>query len=137
MQWCRDSFILTDDRPLTAAHSTFELLQSTYWAHKRPMEVVEKLLRNSLCFFLLRETNHVGFARVITDYATTSWLCDVVLDSRYRSNGLGSWMMQCVLEHPGIAHTQFALQTGTAHDFYRRLGFCGNDALMSTPVDYL
>ena len=137
MRWQRDAFVFTNDPPLTATESTYELLQTTYWAHTRPMTVVEKILRNSLCFFLLHESDHIGFARVITDSATTSWLCDVVLDSRYRNNGLGLWMMRCVMRHPDLVQTQFALQTGTAQDFYRRLGFCGSDALMSTPVDYL
>lgn len=45
--------------------------------------------------------------------------------------------MQCVMQHPDLVETQFALQTADAHEFYRRLGFSENDALMSTRVDYL
>lgn len=137
MNWHRDSFLLTTDAKPSSVLDTFELLQSTYWAHKRPLNVVEKMLSNSLCFYLLESDQQVGFARVITDYTTTSWLCDVVIDVEHQSAGLGSWMMQCVFEHPEIRETQYVLQTGTAHKFYQQLGFSRHESLMSTPVDYL
>lgn len=137
MRWVRDSFVLTDEPTESLVADTFRLLQTTYWSHKRPMEVVGRMIENSLCFALFSEEQQVGFARVITDYATTSWLADVVISESLQGQGLGSWVMQCVLEHPTIADTQFVLQTGTAHEFYKQLGFEKSEALMSTPVDYL
>ncbi len=137
MEWRRDQFRLTTQPTELSSTRTFELLQATYWGHKRPLELVEKLLENSLCFFLLDSDKQIGFARVISDFATTSWFSDVVLDDDYQNQGLGSWMVQKILSYPEIAGTQFALQTGTAQEFYKRLGFASNDALMSTPVDYL
>ena len=95
------------------------------------------MLHSSLCFFLRSGEQQIGFARVITDGVTTSWLADVVLSEQFQNDGLGSWMMECVMAHPDIAETQFALQTGSAHAFYKRLGFAQNEALMSTAVDYL
>ena len=100
MEWRRDRFLLTNEEPPEVLASTFSLLQTTYWSHVRPIEVVEKVLRTSLCFFLLDDENHIGFARVVTDYATTSWLSDVVLDANYRNDGIGTWMMQCILHTP-------------------------------------
>lgn len=137
MIWHRDSYLITNDRHSTAIKDTFELLQSTYWAHRRPLETVEKILEHSLCFFLIQESTQIGFARVITDYASTSWLADVVIAENSQNQGLGNWMMDCVLHHPDIRHTQFVLQTGSAHEFYQRLGFRPHESLLSTPVDYL
>ena len=137
MRWQRDNLVLTDEPTKTIIEDTHAMLQATYWSHKRSLEVVEKAIANSLCFVLLFGEKQVGFARLITDYATTSWLADVILADELQGNGIGTWMMECVMRHPAVADTQFVLQTGSAHAFYERLGFAGNDALMSTPVDYL
>jgi len=137
MEWKRDRFRLTTQSTELSAARTFSLLQATYWGHKRPLELIEKILENSMCFFLLDGDQQIGFARVISDFATTSWLSDVVLDDDYQNQGLGSWMVQQILNHPEISGTQFSLQTGTAQEFYKRFGFSSNEFLMSTPVDYL
>ena len=137
MRWQRDDLVLTDEPTPTIVKDTHAMLQTTYWSHKRSLDVVEKAIANSLCFVLLRDDKQVGFARLITDYATTSWLADVILADELQGCGVGTWMMQCVIQHPDVAETQFVLQTGSAHTFYERLGFAGNEALMSTPVDYL
>jgi GNAT superfamily N-acetyltransferase len=137
MRWTRDNLILTDEPTSTCVEDTYRLLQATYWAHTRPIEVVERILDRSLCFFLLDDDRQVGFGRVISDFVTTSWIADVVLEATCQNQGVGSWMMRCVLEHPSIKDTQFALQTGSAHDFYERLGFARRETLMSTAVDYL
>ena len=55
------------------------LLKMTYWADKRSMEQVSKSVANSSCYgvYLDDEKKLIGFARVISDYATTYYLCDV------------------------------------------------------------
>ena len=109
MEWRRDQFRLTTQPSKQSAIRTFELLKATYWGHKRPLERVEKVLENSMCFFLLDGDQQIGFARVISDFATTSWLSDVVLDDDYQNQGLGSWMIQQILCHPEISETQLRL----------------------------
>ena len=61
------------------------LLKSTYWADKRSDEQIEKSIQNSSCYriYLEDEEKLAGFARVISDYATTYYLCDVVIDAEY------------------------------------------------------
>lgn len=137
MEWRHEKFLVTDHQPEDAVESTFQLLQSTYWSHKRPRDVVKQIIDNSLCFYVLDEALQIGFGRVITDFTTTSWIADVVLADGYKNSGIGSWLMKCVMSHSQLSHTQFVLQTGTAHQFYQRLGFSNNKALMSTSVDYL
>ena len=62
------------------------LLKMTYWADNRSRETIEKSVRNSSCFGLYAgETKKlVGFARVISDYATTYYLCDVIIDPAFQ-----------------------------------------------------
>lgn len=68
------------------------LLKMTYWADKRTVEQIEKSIHNSSCYGVYMEDEHklVGFARVISDYATTYYLCDVIIDHDYQHNGLGT-----------------------------------------------
>ncbi len=68
------------------------LLKMTYWAENRPLETIEKSMRNSACYgiYLDAEEKLVGFARVISDYATTYYLCDVIVDKAYQHMGLGT-----------------------------------------------
>ena len=54
------------------------LLKTTYWAAGRSNEQIEKSVLNSSCYgvYLEDERKLVGFGRVISDYATTYYLCD-------------------------------------------------------------
>ncbi|ENH95525.1 GCN5-like N-acetyltransferase, partial [Gracilibacillus halophilus YIM-C55.5] len=56
-------------------------------------------------------------------------LLDVVIDENYRRNRLGYWLMECILEHPKIKYTCFALATKDAHDFYKQFSFKENECM--------
>jgi ribosomal protein S18 acetylase RimI-like enzyme len=101
------------------------LLRMTYWADTRPVEVIEKSLRNSSCYgvWLEEEDKLVGFARVISDYATTYYLCDVVIDEAYRCRGLGTALLSYVESLPQYAGLRGILITRDAHALYRKFGF--------------
>lgn len=134
MEWERNEFLLTDDSRRVDAERTFALLNSTYWAVRRPKDVVLNLIPHSLCFTLIHGKVQIGFGRAVTDYTVFSWIADIVVDSAYRSQGLGKWMMDCIAAHPAIRHTQMVLQTRDAHSLYEKYGFYSNPALMSTRV---
>ena len=137
MEWCKDDLVLTDNDERVDVHRVYELLQPTYWAARRSLETVERLVRNSLCFSLVDQKAQVGFARVVTDFAAFSWLADFVIDPMHRGKGYGEWMLGHILEHPAIKDTQFVLQTRDAHSLYEKFGFRHSSALMSTPVTNL
>lgn len=102
------------------------LLQSTYWAATRPREITERSLRSSLCFGLYepREGRLIGLARVVTDYVTFAWLCDVILEEAYRGHGLGTWMLETVLSAPSVRGvSRWILAKRDAHEVYARHGF--------------
>jgi GNAT superfamily N-acetyltransferase len=134
MQWERDRFVVTDDSSRIDPARTYELLQSTYWGVRRPRVVVERMIEKSMCFGLFLGSAQIGFGRAVTDYTVFSWIADIVVDSSYRGQGLGKWLMQCMVAHPAIGGTQMVLQTRDAHALYEKYGFCKSPALMSTPV---
>ena len=83
------------------------LLKQTYWADKRSQEQVVKSMCNSQCYGVYLEEQNIlaGFARVITDFATTYYLCDVIIDAKYKNNGLGTALIayiQSLPEYQGL-----------------------------------
>ena len=96
------------------------LLKTTYWANKRSLETIEKSMRNSSCYgvYLDEEQKLIGFARVISDGATTYYLCDVVIDAAYRGKGLGKALISHIVSRPEYAGLRGLLLTKDAHGLY-------------------
>ena len=66
----------------------------------------------------------MGFARVITDFATIAYLGDVFVVDEYRGRGLSKWMMECITQHPALQGLRrWILLTRDAHGLYRQFGF--------------
>jgi len=123
MRWEFTGYELTDETTRLDLDAVTALLQSTYWAADRPRSVMERSLQNSLCFGLFHEAVQVGFARVVSDFATVGYLCDVVIADGHRGKGVGKWMLNCILEHPQLKGCRIDLFTKDAQEFYRAFGF--------------
>jgi GNAT superfamily N-acetyltransferase len=101
-------------------------LTRSYWSPGIPIGVVERALRNSLCFGAYESASgaQVGLARVVTDYATFAYLCDVYVLEEHRGFGLGKRMMREVMAHPALAGARrIMLATRDAHGLYAGFGF--------------
>lgn len=112
------------------------LLKTTYWAENRSAETIEKSVRNSACYgvYVDGEDTLVGFARVISDCATSFYLCDVVVDEKYRHGGLGTALVSHIVSSPAYAGLRGILITRDAHSLYRKFGFeILNDRAMVRP----
>ena len=101
------------------------LLKMTYWADRRQAEQIEASLRNSSCYgvYLEDEDKLVGFGRVISDYATTYYLCDVIIDPDYQRRGLGTALVSYIESLPVYDGLRGILITRDAHSFYRKYGY--------------
>ena|SRR5258706_11982215 len=119
-----DFTISTDVGRLDVDYIHDYLARQSYWAKDIPREVVERSLRQSLCFGLYHGVKQIGLARVITDYATFGYLADVFVDEAHRGSGLGTWLIGCVLTHPSLPGLRrIMLITKDAHALYRKFGF--------------
>lgn len=127
-----DGYLLSTDRAkldVTTVHRW--LAEESYWAKGRPLAVLEKAIANSLCFGVYRKGHQVAVARVVTDYATFGWLCDVFVDEAARGDGIGKWMVQAIMAHPDlVSMRRIMLATRDAHELYRRYG--GFDSLQNS-----
>ena len=124
-QWQRGAYtISTDPQRLDVTLIHHYLSTSTYWATGRPLEVVRRSLEHSLCFGLYQGAAQVGFARVITDYATFAWVADVFVLEAQRGQGLGTWLTEVIVGHPDLqGFRRWALATKDAQELYRKFGF--------------
>jgi GNAT superfamily N-acetyltransferase len=136
VEYHRDNFTISTDRDrLDIPFIHGFLSRSCYWAIDRPLEIVQRSIENSLNFGVYHGDLQVGFARVVTDYATFAWLCDVFVVPEYRQHGLGKWLVQCVVNHPEIQPVRrLMLATRDAHELYRRYG---GFTLLSTPERWM
>ena len=102
-----------------------KLLKSTYWASSRTDGQIEKSMQNSSCYgvYIEKEKKLVGFARVISDYATTYYLCDVVVEEDYRSMGLGTALISYIESLPVYAGLRGILITRDAQKLYTQFGY--------------
>jgi len=102
----------------------FRFLTTCYWAEGIPRDVVEKSIRNSLCFGVFDGDKQVGFARVITDRATYAYIGDVFILESHRGRGLGKQLIQAIMEHPELQGLRrWSLVTRDAHGLYEQFGF--------------
>ena len=124
MEWKRDGFTISTEKERLDRGVIHEFLRGSYWAKGIPREVVDRSIRNSLCFGLYEADALIGFARVITDNATFGYLADVFVLESHRGRGLGTWFMEAVFSHPDLRNLRrWMLATADAHGLYRKIGF--------------
>lgn len=120
---CGDYLVSTDPArlDLDVIHS---YLAGSYWAEGIPRELVARSIENSLCFGVFRGEDQVGFARVVSDYATFAYIGDVFILAQHRGRGLGKFLMKCVMKHPELQGLRrWSLVTRDAHGLYKQFGF--------------
>ena len=125
-EWRRDGYVISTDPSMLDLDVVHGFLQRSYWAADRPLETVRRSIEHSLNFGLYRaeDRRQVGFARVVTDFATFALLCDVFIDEAHRGQGLGVWLMETVVGHPGLQGLRmWLLGTRNAHSLYEKVGF--------------
>lgn len=98
-------------------------LSRSYWAEGRSFETVAAAIRGSLCFGVYEGEKQVGFARVVSDYATFAYLADVFVVETHRGRDLGKLLLEAVLRQPELQSCSWALFTKDAHELYAQFGF--------------
>jgi GNAT superfamily N-acetyltransferase len=131
MEWQREQYtISTEKSKLDVGTIHHFLYTSAHWAIGRPMRVVRKSIENSLCFGLYDGNEQIGFARIVTDAATVGWICDMFVLPSHRDQGLGRWLVECMMEHPDVkVLRRILLNTRDARELY--INYAGFRPLLS------
>jgi GNAT superfamily N-acetyltransferase len=69
----------------------------------------------------------VGFARAVSDGYALAYLADVYVLSEHRGFGLGTRIVQRMIEEGPGARFRWMLHTADAHGLYQRFGFAAPD----------
>jgi len=117
-------FVISTDARRVNLDSLHAFLTASYWAKGIPRATVQRSVENSLCFGIYRGGDQVGFARVISDFATYAYLADVYVLEPHRGRGLSKWLMDCIVSHPALQGLRrWTLATRDAHGLYGKFGF--------------
>ena len=121
----RDEFIISTDRErlqIVVIHKY--LSEESYWARERTLEQTVTAIKNSLSFGVYKGEDQVGFARVVSDYATFAYLGDVFILPEFQGRGLSKFLMKTILAHPDLQNfRRWILATQDAHGLYEQFGF--------------
>ena len=124
-EWQRGEYTISTDNNRLDIRIIHDFISNkSYWATGRPIETAQRALDNSLNFGLYKSDQQIGFARVVTDYATFAWIADVFVLPEHRGQGLSKWLMEVILSHSELqGFRRWVLATKDAHSLYARFGF--------------
>jgi GNAT superfamily N-acetyltransferase len=123
-QYQKNGFVVSTNRERLDIELIHNFLTNCYWAKGIPRETVARSIENSLCFGVYAQQKQIGFARVISDFATYAYIGDVFVLESHRGHGLGKWIMECIMRHPRLQGLRrWSLVTRDGHGLYAQFGF--------------
>ena len=119
-----DYLITTDKTKLNLKVIHNYLSNESYWSQNIPFEIVKAATENSLNFGLFFKEKQIGYARIVSDFATTAYLADVFVLKEFRGQGLSKWLMKIIMNHPDLQGLRrWILATKDAHGLYKQFGW--------------
>jgi GNAT superfamily N-acetyltransferase len=101
-EYRKQDFVMSTDPSRLDLDTIHGYLTRSWWTPGISKETVERSLHASLCFGVYHGDRQIGFARVISDFATYAYICDDFILEDYQGRGLGRWLMESILAHPDL-----------------------------------
>lgn len=107
------------------------LFEQASWTFGRTLEGTKEMLaRTDLVISAWDETHLVGCGRVLTDYVYRASIWDVIVDSHYQGQEVGSQIINHIVHHPSLKRVDlFWLCTRDKQAFYESLGFSAKEQI--------
>ncbi|CDQ20061.1 GNAT family N-acetyltransferase [Halobacillus karajensis] len=129
--WEHEDYLVTIDKGDLELDVIYKFLsKQSYWSKGISKEdVIKSINHSALCFGMYyinpdnKEKKQIGFARVISDLVTFSYLTDVFILPGYRNLGLGKWLLHIITNYDELDIRRIMLSTDDGHSFYSRYGF--------------
>jgi GNAT superfamily N-acetyltransferase len=101
------------------------LSDESYWAADRARDVMDELIETAarVVGLYAADGRQLGFARVVSDGHTVSYLADVYVLEEARGHGLGLELVRFAVDEEPIRNTKLLLHTRDMHGLYAKLGF--------------
>jgi GNAT superfamily N-acetyltransferase len=120
----KDDYTISTDPARLDIDAIADMLTRAYWAQGRTRDVIARYVQHSLVFGIYHGEKQIGLARIVSDYTTFAWLCDVFIHEDHRGKGLGKWLMQTIHSHPDLQGLRrWMLATRDAHGLYEQFGW--------------
>ena len=123
------------------AREAAALLESQYWNGPYDIEALALAQREASAWVGVRDSRDgrlVATAAALANRSKHAWVYDVAVAPSHRGTGIGTAMLQLLLDHPAVRGARLiSLRTVDAHEFYRKFGFanaaeCDNPTGAST-----
>jgi GNAT superfamily N-acetyltransferase len=130
----KDNYTISTDPARLDIDAIADMLTRAYWAKGRTREVIARYVQHSLVFGIYHHGKQIGLARIVSDYTTFAWLCDVFIHEDHRGHGLGKWLMETIHAHPDLQGLRrWMLATRDAHGLYQQYGW----KLLDNPENWM
>jgi GNAT superfamily N-acetyltransferase len=116
---------LDDDRARVDRGAVHAFISTSYWAAGRERAVMDELIAGAARVSGLygADGRQLGFARVVSDGRTVSYLADVYVLEEARGRGFGLELVRFTVDEGPLAGTRWILHTRDMHRLYAKLGF--------------
>ena len=105
-----------------------KLFHQAPWAKGRTLEEASEMLRHTEIAVCAWDGDHlVGFGRVLTDFVYRAAIWDVIVDKGYQKQGIGTEIIQRILNHPRLKKVELFWLCTRRPGFYQKLGFSSKE----------
>ncbi len=101
-KYIKEDFLISTDKSLLDPKAIHNFFKISYWAANVPHQMVERAIKESLCFGVYHQHKQIGFARVVTDFSTIAYIMDIFMLDEYQERKLLDWLMVCIFAHPDL-----------------------------------
>lgn len=134
IEYRKNGYLISDDKKKLKTIVVHSFLSSSYWAKGITFDQVKRSIKHSLCFGLYYFDEQIGFARVVTDYTTFAYACDLFVLEKHRNKGLGKFLMESMLQYPDLQDIRkWMLTTDDTHNLYEKFDF----VKLTSPEKYM
>ena len=104
------------------------LYQQAPWAKGRTLEDAREMLRHTDVVVTAWDNDLlIGVGRVLTDYVYRATIWDVIVDTAYQGQGVGTDIIQRILTHPRLKKVELFWLCTRMPGFYEKLGISSKE----------
>lgn len=120
--------VIFSEKKDLAPEQLLRLFHQAPWAKGRTLEDAREMLKHTDVALCAWDGDHlVGFGRVLTDFVYRATIWDVIVDKSYQKQGIGTDLVQRILQHPRLKKVELIWLCTRRPGFYEKLGFSSKE----------
>ena len=128
LEFNKNGYVFNTDKKKLNTTVIHRVLSQNAFTKGVSFDTVKRSIKKSLCFGLYKEGRNVGFARIVSDYATISYISDIFIVEEHFSEELYSWMIESIMSHPELVKVKnWLIKNNNGYSVYDKFGFTKYD----------